>query len=278
MADDMAQQNDVDVEHPSLFKITQVQKERMDRNRMKAKSLKHGRLVTSYHPYKGEQGQKTLEVSVSVSSGPSRGGYMLDTTDRDKIAREYRIVDDEDAPLPGEETVCHECSRKFALSFLKTNFNVHICDECRRGKDKYKLVSKTEAKETFCLKDVDLEERDGPPLPFICRRNPHNPHGGSMKLYLESQVRLRAHAVWGGEDGLLAEKEKKQKRKEKLKQNKYEKKIKELRRAVSGGGRTVSTQSHQHLFPPDSEVYNEDDDTWSKTCSECGYTTTYEKM
>ena len=95
MADDMAQQNDVNVEHPSLFKITQVQKERMDRNRMKAKSLKHGRLVTSYHPCKGEQGQKTPEVPVSVSSGPSRGGYMLDTTDRDKIAREYRIVDDE---------------------------------------------------------------------------------------------------------------------------------------------------------------------------------------
>ena len=40
------------------------------------------------------------------------------------------------------------------------------------------------------------------------------------------QVRSRSHSIWGGEEGLSAEQEKKSRHKEKLKQNKYEKKIK----------------------------------------------------
>ena len=39
---------------------------------------------------------------------------------------------------------------------------------------------------------------------------------------------------------------------------------------------------HEHEFPADGEegceVYNEEDDTWTKTCKTCGYKLTYEKM
>ena len=40
----------------------------------------------------------------------------------------------------------------------------------------------------YCLKDCDFEKQCGPPLPYLMRRNPHHPHGGSMTLYLEKQV------------------------------------------------------------------------------------------
>ena len=39
---------------------------------------------------------------------------------------------------------------------------------------------------------------------------------------------------------------------------------------------------HMHKFPAPGEkggeVYDPDSDTWSKTCSECGHTITFEKM
>lgn len=51
----------------------------------------------------------------------------------------------------------------------------------------YKLITKTEAKSKYQLKDVDLDKRD-PPLKFIVKKNPRHEKWGEMKLYLESQV------------------------------------------------------------------------------------------
>ena len=60
---------------------------------------------------------------------------------------------------------------------------------CRDSKGKHKLIARTDAKETYLLKDADLDKRE-PPLPFIERRNPHRPGGSMMKLYLEQQVTI----------------------------------------------------------------------------------------
>jgi DNA-repair protein complementing XP-A cells len=51
----------------------------------------------------------------------------------------------------------------------------------------HRLITKTDAKNVYLLKDCDLEKRD-PPLKFIMKNNPHNVRWGSMKLYLELQV------------------------------------------------------------------------------------------
>lgn len=53
---------------------------------------------------------------------------------------------------------------------------------------KHRLVSRTEAKQQFLLKDCDLDRRE-PPLRFVLKKNPHNPRWGDMKLYLRLQVR-----------------------------------------------------------------------------------------
>lgn len=58
----------------------------------------------------------------------------------------------------------------------------------RDNEEKHKLISRTEAKQRYLLKDVDLDKRE-PPLRFILKKNPHNPRWGDMKLYLLLQVR-----------------------------------------------------------------------------------------
>ena len=58
-----------------------------------------------------------------------------------------------------------------------------------RDKDeKHKLITKSEAKAQYLLKDADLEKRE-PPLKFIAKKNPHKHQWGEMKLFLECQVK-----------------------------------------------------------------------------------------
>lgn len=53
--------------------------------------------------------------------------------------------------------------------------------------DKYSLITKSEAKTKYLLKDVDLNKRE-PFLKYIVKKNPHNSQWGDMKLFLELQV------------------------------------------------------------------------------------------
>ena len=55
--------------------------------------------------------------------------------------------------------------------------------------DKHKLITRTDAKNEYLLKDVDLDKRE-PILMFISKPNPHNSRWGDMKLYLRLQVRF----------------------------------------------------------------------------------------
>lgn len=57
----------------------------------------------------------------------------------------------------------------------------------RDNEEKHKLISRTEAKQHYLLKDCDLDMRE-PPLRFVLKKNPHNPRWGDMKLYLKVQV------------------------------------------------------------------------------------------
>lgn len=57
----------------------------------------------------------------------------------------------------------------------------------RDSEEKHSLITRTEAKCEYLLKDVDLDKRE-PPLKFINRKNPHNSNWGEMKLYLHLQV------------------------------------------------------------------------------------------
>ncbi|XP_020621648.1 DNA repair protein complementing XP-A cells-like [Orbicella faveolata] len=91
------------------------------------------------------------------------------------------------------------------------------------------------------------------------------------------QIVHRSHDVWGGEEGLEEAREEKAEKREAQKQRKFDKKVKELRRAVRTSTWKKDTSRHQHEFA-ESEVYNEETDEWTKTCKTCGHQLTYEKM
>lgn len=98
-----------------------------------------------------------------------------------------------------------------------------------------------------------------------------------MKLYLELQVEKRAHEVWGNMDALEEEKEKREEKKVISKTKKYNKQLKELRMSMRSSlyDRTTGA-AHSHEFGP--EVYNEEDDTYTRKCISCPYEETFEKM
>lgn len=145
-----------------------------------------------------------------------------------------------------------------------------------RDDDVHKLITKTEAQKEYLLKDCDLDKRE-PPLRYISRKNPHNVRWGEMKLYLQVQIEKRALEVWGSEEKLQEELEKREENRVIAKGKKYQKQMKELRMSMRSSlyDRT-SSASHTHEFGP--ETYNESDDTYTHTCLTCKYVETFEKM
>ena len=115
-------------------------------------------------------------------------------------------------------------------------------DQDTEKEGKHELITKTDAKSTFLLKDGDLERRGEKPLGFIVRKNPHNPRWGDMKLYLRSQVEELALAVWGSEEALERAHEERDGRREAAKRKKFNKQIKALR--MQGRRHSIMGQFH----------------------------------
>ncbi|KZC12824.1 PREDICTED: DNA repair protein complementing XP-A cells homolog [Dufourea novaeangliae] len=251
-------------------------KERAKRNREKALLLRKAKIVS--HPYlRGENGDsangKTKKVQVQrvIDSG---GGFLIE--ENDDLEEQMIKITSIPAPIITDLPQCDECKTEFKDSYLLQTFNLSVCDNCRDSQGKHSLITKTEAKQEYLLKDCDFEKRE-PPLKCIIRKNPHNVNWGDMKLYLHLQVEQRALEVWGSEEKLIKEKELRDIKREGTKIKKFNKKIKQLRMEVrSSLYNKTSKASHTHEFGEDT--YNEDDDTYTHTCTTCGYEETYEKM
>ncbi|KAG8042199.1 hypothetical protein G9C98_000190 [Cotesia typhae] len=98
-----------------------------------------------------------------------------------------------------------------------------------------------------------------------------------MKLYLHLQIEKRALEVWGTEETLLEEREKRDVKRQEGKLKKYNKKLKQLRMEVrSSIYNKTKKASHTHKFGKD--MYNEEDDTYTRVCIECNFEETFEKM
>lgn len=138
------------------------------------------------------------------------------------------------------------------------------------------MITRTEAKAEYLLKDCDFDKRE-PPLRYISRKNPHNVRWGEMKLYLLMQVEKRAMDVWVSEEELSRQHELREEKREVTKVKKYNKQMKQLRMEIRSSLFTKKTKSiHEHDFGPDT--YNENDDNYTHTCKTCSYAETYEKM
>lgn len=171
---------------------------------------------------------------------------------------------------------CVECEDDFLQSFIHTFFELPVCDLCKNNNTKYSLITKTDAKFEFLLKDCDLDKRT-PVLKFIKKKNPHNPRWGDMKLFLRIQIEKRALEIWKTEECLMEEKVLREQRKEKQKTKKRCNQLEKLRKTVRSSiyNRTIN-QFHQHIFGEES--FNHLEDTYSRICIECHYKETFEKM
>ena len=119
----------------------------------------------------------------------SGGGFLIEqTADKREVAETDEVqppLDSIDLPVIYEQ--CEECDQQFVESYLMKNFDYSVCDGCKDSEEKHSLITRTEAKAEYLMKDCDFDRRE-PPLKFISRKNPHNVRWGEMKLYLHLQV------------------------------------------------------------------------------------------
>ncbi|KAL1373652.1 hypothetical protein pipiens_005117 [Culex pipiens pipiens] len=243
---------------------------RIEANRQRALNLRLARLTA--HPY-GAAKSRPPETAVAVKSHgvnvikvsgskfiDSGGGFLIEQrtggSKEDEPTVDEKEPEVDSVPLPVEFDECLECGDRFADSWLMATFG-------------YK---------EYLLKDCDLDKRE-PVLKFISRKNPHNVRWGEMKLYLHIQIEERALQVWGSEENLVKEKELRDEKREVTKVKKYNKRLKELRMDMRSSlyDKRETSKAHTHSWDED-EVYNEEEDTYTRKCESCGHQETYEKM
>ena len=97
---------------------------------------------------------------------------------------------------------CSECTGTAGIDQkLLINYKVAVCTSCRHAREeKYKLMSKTNAKEKYLLTDHQLSK-----LPHMKVSNPRKIGWNDMQLYLALHLRERCFARWGDEVGLEKE-------------------------------------------------------------------------
>ncbi|XP_017113424.1 DNA repair protein complementing XP-A cells homolog [Drosophila elegans] len=280
-----------------VSKLTNAQKARIERNLAKAQKLREAKLVL--HPFKdlasNKDGGMHPEAALSQGSSvikvqgtkyiDSGGGFLLEqpvlpTNGQPGLNKsggeEAPVILDDAIAIPVQYEECLECGDQYADSYLFNNFGHSVCDKCRDNDDRHALITRTEAKAEYLLKDCDFDKRE-PKLRFISRKNPHNVRWGEMKLYLHLQIQQRAMEVWGSEEELVRQHESREDKREVGKARKYNKQMKQLRMEVRSSIYTKKTHAvHEHEFGPDT--HNEEEDTYTHTCLTCPYSETYEKM
>eukprot|EP00041_Stephanoeca_diplocostata_P015570 m.297634 g.297634 ORF g.297634 m.297634 type:complete len:357 (-) comp20084_c0_seq4:571-1641(-) len=168
----------------------------------------------------------------------------------------------ESHPQYPQHPSCVDCKQDFFNSQLQRQFGVNACDECQQSfrDGKYSLVTKTAAKNDYLLRDHDLSGRPDS-LRFIEKTNQRNRHWSKMKLYLLSQVEERSFALYGDEDGLDAEFERREDAKRGAQVARQKKKMQQLRKDTLTARWMSASGKHTHQFG--AETYDADNDEYS---------------
>jgi len=104
-----------------------------------------------------------------------------------------------------KDSTCRECGDDNISMQYRETFGIQVCKGCCAADKKYKLITKTTAKEELLVTDEDLK-----PLSFISRKNPRKDGWGDMKLFLRVQVEDIAFERYGDLVGVEAAKLKRQ--------------------------------------------------------------------
>lgn len=160
---------------------------------------------------------------------------------------------------------CQDCGNLTIVEQWRDTFKVNVCWECLKAgtSEKYKLISKTKAKEEFLVSDNDMYT-----LQCIEKKNPNKPEWGNMKLYLRTQVEQLSDRKYGSH-------EKREIARQKRQVISIERKIKSSKRLLEQEHqpprykipkRAPERPKHVHRFNPDNE------------CEECGMKVAFEEF
>lgn len=170
---------------------------------------------------------------------------------------------------------CEDCHNDFLRSYLYRNFAVEVCDDCRDPKGVHELITRTDAKSKYLLKDCDLDLRK-PKLRYILKKNPYQSRG-DMRLYLKFQIEERAVQVHGSEEQLEEELEKREERRFVKKQKTHDKRLKQLSMQMRSSLYKKPTEQHEHEYG-EPVCIDEDKDVYRRVCKTCGHKWEYEDM
>lgn len=183
----------------------------------------------------------------------------------------------EDNPPPNffeDQLQCIDCQSAFSESLLLKQFDVNVCDHCRRtNEEKYSLATKTEAKQEYLLTDADLDAANGG-LRCIEKKNPQHERWGMMKLYLRYQIEKICFDRYGGEEGLDAEIVRRGKEKMKMQEKKQKNKVALLRKQTMTSTWMRVDSKHTHEYGEEEPKGA----AWVKRCTVCGFEVVFEKM
>ncbi|CAD5117654.1 DgyrCDS6407 [Dimorphilus gyrociliatus] len=240
--------------------LTDFQRAKIERNRQRAVLLRESRLARRQWDAIKKEG---ATVKRTLDSG---AGFLIEDEDEQKPSAKLKIVEEVAGRLKAADQpglYCDDCGKEFVDSYLYKTYNADVCDQCRDTEEKHRLITRTDAKNRYLLNDADIDKRE-PKLKFTLKKNPHNKRWGEMKLYLEIQIAERAFEVWGSEEAIEEEKEKRLQKKEDAKKKKFDKKLTELKKAARSSLYRKIDTTHQHEFG--EEVYNEETDEYTKSC------------
>jgi DNA-repair protein complementing XP-A cells len=267
---------------PTTSSLTQEQRDRMEVNRKRAVELRKLKQSQSKPESQEEPPSKIAKLSQLLNSYENKksidtgAGFYLDEEDLiEEKKKELNIVEDPPVPPQDEHLLCDKCHQRFPHSYLSINYEVNVCDSCRiQFTEEFKLMTRTDAKEEYLLKDCDFDFRE-PTLKYVVKRNPHHKGWNEMKLYLKFQCEKRALEVWGSLEKIEERKEERLFNVQQTRQKVYEKKLTKLRKeARLGSKKTV--QYHEHEY--DKEVYDEENDVYRKACKTCEFVLEYEEL
>ncbi|KAI9353545.1 XPA protein C-terminus-domain-containing protein [Obelidium mucronatum] len=121
----------------------------------------------------------------------TRGGFLLpeySLEENPAAATGLELRNQPPVQIPSN-AVCRECESIDLCSDLFRHYSMQVCRRCKEEfKDKYSLLTKTEAREDYLLTDSEL--RDQEKLPHWMKKNPHKDSYANMLLYLRMHVSL----------------------------------------------------------------------------------------
>jgi DNA repair protein len=102
----------------------------------------------------------------------------------------------------GAERACQQCGAMSVDNQLLTVFGEAVCRTCKKEHERFRLVTKSKAKEHFLVSDDDLAS-----LKFLHASNPSKPGWAQMKLFMWQHVEMLALERWGSWPAIEAERQ-----------------------------------------------------------------------